>query len=85
MSKRALGAGLGCPGRWGSRCPHRCWGTVEMWHLGAWLSGDEAAVGPIFEVFSSLNGSVFLSVCMVVMGGHLDLAIFEVFSDLNDS
>lgn len=56
-----------------------------MWHLGAWLSGDEAAVGPILEVFSSLNGSVLLSVCMVVMGGHLDLAIFEVSSNLNDS
>lgn len=56
-----------------------------MWHLGAWLSGDQAAVGPILEVFSSLNGSVLLSVCVVVMGGHLDLVIFEVFSNLNNS
>ena len=37
--------GIGCTGKWWSRCPWRCLKDVWMWHLGTWFSGGLGRVG----------------------------------------
>jgi len=55
------GSGTGCPGRWCSHRPWRCWRAVWMWHWGTWAV-DMLRVGwrldwVILVVLSNLNDS----------------------------